>query len=103
MSEVKMTLATICGGEMDEEFQSCIPALLSQLRQGQKASIAITIDFKRVENTSTMVTTAYSLTPKFPAVKKASICRVTGDNKLTTDAPQERPKVVNMFNEGGKE
>lgn len=103
--EVDMSLSTICGGDLDEEFQSFIPALLSQLRQGQKASVSISIDLKRVENTSTMVTIAYSITPKFPAVKKASLCRVTGDNKLKTESRQDRPKVVNMFdqNKGGNE
>jgi hypothetical protein len=102
LADVKMTLSTICGGDLEEEFQAYIPALLSQLKQGQKASIAITVDLKRVQDTATMVTASYSITPRFPAVKKASICRVTGENDLKTESRQERPKVLNMFNsEGG--
>ncbi|SMC64133.1 hypothetical protein [Sporomusa malonica] len=103
MSEVNLSLSTLGGGAMEEQFQQLIPALLSQLKHGQKASISIGIDFKRVDNTDTMITTSYRLTPKFPAISKASICQVTGDNRLKTDAPIEKPKLVNLFNgtEGG--
>lgn len=100
MAEVQVSLTTICGGALEEQFQSLIQAIIPQIKHGQKGSIAINIDFKRVENTSTMVTTSYKMTPKFPAISKASICQVTGDNRLKTEAPVERPKVVNLFNSG---
>ena len=101
--EVPVSLSTVCGGAMDEQFQKLIPALMSQLRQGQTASVAMTISFKRVPDTDTMISTTYKLTPRFPATSKASICQVTGDNRLKTEAPIEKPKVVNLFNgtEGG--
>lgn len=101
MSEVPVSLITICGGALEEQFQGLIPALLSQLKHGQKASISINVDFKRVADTSTMVNTSYRLTPKFPSISKASVCQITGENKLKTDAPTEKPKVVNLFNENG--
>jgi len=97
LAEVELTLSTICEGNLEAEFQSFIPALLSQLKHGQKATVAITIDIKRVADTSTMITAAYSITPKFPAIKKASICRMTGDNKLITEEAPEPMKVVNLF------
>jgi len=97
MPEVKLSLSTICEGHLEEEFQSFIPALLSQLKHGQKASVSITIDLKRVADTSTMITAAYSITPKFPATKKASICRMTGNNELITEEAPEPMKVVNLF------
>jgi len=101
MSEVNISLSTICGGALEDQFQDLYPALISQIKQGQKASLSITINFKKIENTDTMLSADYSLTPKFPAVKKASICQITGEGKLKTDAPQPRPQVVNLFNATG--
>jgi len=98
--DVKVSLSTICGGAMEEQFQTLVPALISQLKHGQKASVAISVTFSRVENTDTMINASYSITPKFPAIKKAGICQVTGDNQLKTEAPADKPKVVNLF-EGG--
>lgn len=102
--ELPVSLSTICGGGMEEQFQAIYPALIAQLRDGNKASLSITIDFKKVPDTTTMVTTSYKLTPKFPASGKASICQLTSDYKLRTDPPAEKPKVVSLFNqtaEGG--
>lgn len=98
--EVPVSLSTICAGALEEQFQSIMQALIPQIKHGQKGSVSINIDFKRVENTTTMVTTAYKITPKFPAMSKASICQVTGDNRLKTEAPADRPKVVNLFSGG---
>lgn len=98
--EVPVSLSTICAGALEEQFQQIMQALIPQIKHGQKGSVSISIDFKRVENTTTMVTTAYKITPKFPAMSKASICQVTGDNRLKTEAAVERPKVVNLFNNG---
>lgn len=43
--DIPVSLSTICGGAMEEQFQSIYPALVAQLKQGNKASVAITIDF----------------------------------------------------------
>lgn len=100
--EIPVSLSTICGGAMEEQFQSVYPALIAQLKEGNKASVSITIDFKKVPDTTTMVATSYKITPKFPASGKASICQITGDCKLKTEPPVERPKVVGLFKaEGG--
>lgn len=97
MEEVNLSLSNICGGELEKQFQSLVPALLLNLKYKQTASINIKIDFKRIEDTATMISTAYSCSPKFPAVKKSSLCKQTGDNRLTTEPPVEKPKLVNMF------
>ncbi|MDD4601486.1 hypothetical protein SDC9_04170 [bioreactor metagenome] len=101
--EISVSLSTICGGAMEEQFQQLYPALLAQLREGNKASLSINISFKKVQDTSTMINTSYKITPKFPASGKASICQITGDYKLKTEAPVEKPQVITLFKavEGG--
>lgn len=98
--KVPLTLSTACGGKLEEEFQNLYPAILSQLKHGDKATVSITLDFKRVPDTTTMVNLGYKVTPKFPAKSKASVCQLTGDNMLRTDEPQRPVKVANLF-EGG--
>jgi hypothetical protein len=99
--KVPLTLSTVCGGKLEEEFQHLYPALLSQLKHGDKATINITLEMKRVQDTATMLNLSYKITPRFPAKSKSSVCQITGDNKLRTEEPQVPVKVVNMF-EGGK-
>lgn len=100
--DTPVSLSTICGGGMEEQFQRLYPALVAQLKDGNKASISITIDFKKVAETATMINTSYKMTPKFPASGKASLCQITGDYKLKTESPAEKPKVVGLFKaEGG--
>ncbi|SFM09853.1 hypothetical protein [Pelosinus propionicus] len=89
MSEILVTLSSVCGGSLEEQFQKLYPAVISQLKPGNSGSISFTVKFKRMEDTATMVNTSFSLTPKFPAIKKASICQITGEGKLKTDAPIE--------------
>jgi len=84
--------------------------LISYLKEGEKASLNISIDFKRVDNTDTMVTVNYKLIPKFPGIKKASICQIGKDNGIVTSMAsknisieeyQDTKKVVNL-KQGGK-
>lgn len=102
-SEVPVSLSTVCGGSLEEQFQKIYPAVISQLRPGNSGSISVTLKFKRMEDTATMVTTSFSLTPKFPAVKKASICQITGEGKLKTDAPVESKVTQLNLVAGGNE
>lgn len=97
-NEVPLSLSTVCGGKLEEQFQELYPAMLATLKEGSKASIAITIEFQRVKDTTTMVNVGYKLTPRWPARSKASVCQITGDGKkIMTEKPVEKPKVVSMF------
>ncbi|MEN6567158.1 MAG: hypothetical protein ABFC57_12760 [Veillonellales bacterium] len=101
--EIPVSLSTICGGALEEQFQQVYPAVIAQLRTGNKGSVSITIDFKKVPDTTTMVSTSYKLTPKFPASGKASICQLTDKFGLKTEPPAEN-KVIGLFDkkvEGG--
>jgi len=94
-----LTLSTVCGGKLEEEFQAFYPAVLAQLKEGDKATITINIELKRVPDTSSMVNLGYKITPKFPAKTKASICQLDDEFKLRTEPLPEPIKIVNMFQE----
>ena len=53
MSEVAVSLATICEGELEQQFQALIPALLQRLKHGTKTGVTIKVEFKRIPNTLT--------------------------------------------------
>lgn len=101
MSEVVVNLATVCGGELNERFRDLVPSVVSRLLQGQTGSIAIKIDFKRVPDTTMMLTTTYNITPKYPSLKKQSFAKIADDYTLTTEEPKAKPKVVSMFEGDG--
>ena len=102
-TEVAISLSTICTGGLEEQFQSLYPALLSQLKEDQQASLSISITFKHIPDTTTMVSASYKITPRFPAKGKASICQITGDNKLKTEAPVESKVIQLNLAVGGHE
>lgn len=96
-----LTLSTVCGGKLEEEFQELYPAVLANLKQDDKAALNITINIKRVPETSTMISLEYKITPKFPARRRASICQETGDFKLKTEEPQ-KAQVLSLFSKEAK-
>ncbi|MEI6286197.1 MAG: hypothetical protein WCP79_06810 [Bacillota bacterium] len=97
-----LTLSTIGGGELDERFRALIPAIMAQLKHDQKASISISIDFRRIQDLATMVSTTFRITPKYPALKKVSLCQVTGDNNLKTEKAQPKPEKISLFERTGE-
>jgi len=84
--EVPISLSTICGGDLEKRFQDVYPNILAAIREGEKATIGITLEFKRIPETST-VAVGFKMAPHFPAQGRSSICQVTADNKLKTDKP----------------
>jgi hypothetical protein len=58
------------------------------------------VEFERVKDTSTMVKTKFKLSPKFPATSKASLCQFDNDYRVKTEPAPDKPKLVNLFNNG---
>ena len=85
--ETPLSLNTLCGGDLEKQFLKMYPALLSQCKAGEKASVAITIEFERVPDTSSMVKTKYKITPRFPATSKASLCQFDDNFNVKTEEP----------------
>lgn len=91
---VNLSLANVCAGQLEEEFQKLYPTLVASLKHGDKAGLTITLELKRVPDTDTMVSVNYRVAPKFPSKSKTSVCQLTGDHKLKTEPPVQ--KVVSM-------
>jgi len=96
---VPLSLTTICGGELDREFQEMYPRLLAAMGSEDKTGITITVEMKRLPDTSTMISLQYTIKPNFPSRKKVSICQSTSDGKLLAERPAARPRVVPLIQE----
>lgn len=93
--EEKLDLANLAKGELNEDFQKFYQMVRSALKHGDRASVDISIKIARIENSDTMYEVGYSITPKLPGKKKATICQVNGDGELLTDKV-EAPKVTQL-------
>lgn len=99
--DTHQSLGAVCGGDLDRDFQDLYPRILAAMKGGDKGKIVIELEMQRMPETPSITTFKYSITPKFPARKKASLCQVTGDGKLLTEKPMEKPKVVPLFHQEG--
>ncbi len=90
---VPLGLQSVCGGELNQQFQDVIPSLIKAISgrdgEGKKASVSITVTFSPIKDTDSMFTTTFKLVPKFPGMAKSSLCQVI-DGELKTDAPVEQ-------------
>lgn len=93
---VALDLTTICEGELNNKFKEMYPEVVKALanKEKGKGSVGISINFQKVANTDTMFNVDFTIKKNVPAEKKVSICQITGDNTLKTDAPEE--KVLQM-------
>lgn len=95
--EVPLTLATVCGGALEEEFQKAYPGLVKNLKQGEKATVTITLEIKRVPETTSMMSLSYKVAAKAPARSNATVAQIFGSDKLMVEpaAPkQEKLRVL---------
>ena len=99
-NRVDLSLSTLCQGELEAQFQKMYPTLLSQCKDGDKASISIVIKFEKFKELSTMVKTEFKISPRFPATSKVSIGQFDDDFKVRTDPATKKPTVVNLFGGG---
>lgn len=97
---VPARLHTLFGGELGDEFERLLPILVGGLKEGQKASVSITVTFERVKDTESMITSKYRMSPKFPPAQKAALCRIGDDGELRTEAKTEQ---LIMFGKDGQE
>lgn len=100
--EAELSLATVCQGELEEAFQELYPKVVAAMKQGDKASLDITIGIEKMKDSDIMYALSYSIKPKFPARSRASICQITGDGRLKTDKPVPKPEVLSLFSKEAK-
>ncbi|MCF4150867.1 hypothetical protein L2W58_03555 [Dethiosulfovibrio sp. F2B] len=90
---VPLGLQSVCGGDLNKQFQSVIPSLIDAITGeeagGKKASVSITVTFTPIKDTNSMFTTTFKMVPKYPGTAKSSLCQMV-DGELKTDAPTEQ-------------
>ena len=62
----KLTLSNVCDGKLDKQFQRKYPEVLANLKDGQKATVTISIAIARPEGSATMVGITGKMTTKMP-------------------------------------
>lgn len=92
-----LSLANVCAGKLEADFQNLYPKLVATLKEGNKASISITLEMEKVPNTDTMVNFRYQITPKFPARKKESIVQLDDGFQLHTEKVPEKVDNLRVF------
>jgi len=97
--DTPLSLSTICGGKLEEAFAELYPKVVAAMKQGDKASLSISVGIEKMKDSEIMFGLSYSIKPNFPARSKASLCVVNNDHKLLTDKPVQKPEVVQMFKE----
>jgi hypothetical protein len=86
-------------GALEEEFQRQYPSLIENLKHGEKASLTINLEIKRVPDTTTMMSLGYKIATKAPARSNATVAQVFGDGRLKVEKPA--PKVEQLRVLGG--
>lgn len=90
-------LENIAEGELNDEFKSLIPSLVNEiLATGKKGTVSIAIEFAKVADTNTMVTTKFKIGHKLPTREREGIAYIRDGNKLKTEIVKP-PKSVNLF------
>jgi len=92
-----LDLGNVCLGDLNKEFKALYPQIMKSLNDGNKASIAITVEFAKVPNTTTMTNVNYSITPKYPARKKSGVCQMNDSFKLRTEKPPAPVENLKLF------
>lgn len=87
--QVPATLSNICGGEVEKQFQREAKSLLSQLCEGEKGKITITLDIERTKGSVQMINIKSTFRTTPPAKVRLAIGQVTNDFTLQVDKPAE--------------
>jgi hypothetical protein len=98
--ETPLSLSTVCGGSLEQEFQEQYGALLTKLRDGDKGTLTISLEMRRVKDTATMVELGYKISSKYPTKAKSSVCQIDADGKLLTEEPPKKVANMTLFQGG---
>lgn len=93
--QVPATLSNICGGEVEKQFQREAKHLLSQLCEGEKGTITISLGFERTKGSAQMINIKSSVKVAPPAKVRQTIGQITPEFTLQVDKPAEE-KVVQL-------
>lgn len=92
MSEEKLSLANICEGKINRQFQRQYPEIFSDLRPGQKAKVTIDLTLSRPEGSTMMASISGKMAVKMPAAASVAGLYAFDDKyEIKADMPQEEP------------
>jgi len=92
MSEEKLSLANICEGKLNGQFQRQYPEVFSDLKAGQKASVTISLTLSRPEGSTMMASISGKIAVKMPAAASVTGLYAFNDKyEIKADMPQEEP------------
>jgi len=90
MSEERLSLANICEGKINRQFQRQYPEIFSDLKAGQKATVTITLSLSRPEGSTVMASIAGKMAVKMPAAASVAGLYAFDDKfEIKADMPQE--------------
>ncbi len=90
MSEEKLSLATICEGKLNRQFQRQYPEILSDIKPGQKATVTMTLVIARPEGSTMMASIAGKMAVKMPAAASVAGLYAFDDKfEITADMPEQ--------------
>lgn len=95
-----LTLGNLCNGDLEQDFKSLYRELIARLDEGEKGSLAITIDISKTSEATQLYTVGYKITPKYPA--RGTVSVVGADQSktlLTSKISEQKLKVVTMFDD----
>ena len=98
---VPLDLASIQGGELNEDFAEHYKELVSALRQGENGKITIEIKLKRPDELDTMVIVETSIRTQKPKRSRAQYAKLAADENglvaLKVDKPRPKLEPVSLF------
>lgn len=88
---IDLTLNTVCGGYLEQEFKRYLPMLLEAMQESKKAvSLNIKVTFKPIADMETTFTSHATIKPALPVREKGGFCQVI-DGRVMVE-----PEAVDM-------
>lgn len=99
---VDLDLATICNGELNEDFKVYYQDVMGALKKGEQGKVTINVTIKRLPDMDTIVGVEYDIKSQKPSKKRTGVASLVDRNgviSLKTDKPVNKVLNISMFNE----
>jgi hypothetical protein len=92
LSELQvLNLSNVCEGKLDRQFKQKYPEIISNLREGQKATITVSLTIERPPGSTMMTSITGKLTTKMPpSAAVAGLYSFNNDYQIKTEEPVQQ-------------
>ncbi|CQR73337.1 hypothetical protein SOV_51200 [Sporomusa ovata DSM 2662] len=92
MSEIQgLNLSNVCEGKLDRQFKAKYPEIISNLREGQKATITVSLTIERPAGSTMMTSITGKVTTKMPpGAAVAGLYAFNNDYQIKTEEPVQQ-------------